>query len=92
MLRALCGVIYVLLEAYQARTCSALNTHYTVSYVRCQRQVRWFKEWAKPRFKPLFHRWLIQTFPDPTRWYAARLVCARSMAVWSMVGYILVGA
>uniref|UniRef100_T1JZU2 Serine/threonine-protein kinase ATR n=2 Tax=Tetranychus urticae TaxID=32264 RepID=T1JZU2_TETUR len=33
--------------------------------------------------------WFIQTFPDPTSWYMARLAFTRSAAVMSIVGYII---
>ena len=52
-------------------------------------EVRWTQEWCRPRFPPVFHKWLLKTFPEPSRWFATRLNCARSMAVWSMVGYVL---
>ena len=40
-------------------------------------------------YPPVFRHWLMQQFPDPNRWLSSRLTCARSIAVWSMVGYIL---
>lgn len=38
---------------------------------------------------PLLHKWFVQEFPNPTSWYAARTAYTRSLAVMSVVGYIL---
>ncbi|KAJ3516810.1 hypothetical protein NLJ89_g892 [Agrocybe chaxingu] len=40
-------------------------------------------------FKPVFHEWFIETFPEPTAWLASRLAYGRTAAVMSMVGFIL---
>ncbi|KDR84098.1 hypothetical protein GALMADRAFT_219929 [Galerina marginata CBS 339.88] len=40
-------------------------------------------------FKPVFHEWFIETFPEPTAWLASRLTFGRTAAVMSMVGFIL---
>ena len=42
-----------------------------------------------PRHPPVFGDWFLQTFPDPTSWYNARLAYCRTTAVMSMVGYVL---
>lgn len=41
------------------------------------------------RYKPVFHEWFIETFPEPTAWLASRLTYGRTAAVMSMVGFIL---
>ena len=38
---------------------------------------------------PIFHRWFLNTFADPTAWFGARLCFSRSTAVISMIGFIL---
>ncbi|XP_043927908.1 serine/threonine-protein kinase ATR [Protopterus annectens] len=48
-----------------------------------------FKEHLLPRHPPVFHEWFLATFPDPTSWYSSRSAYCRSVAVMSMVGYIL---
>ncbi|XP_074649776.1 serine/threonine-protein kinase ATR-like [Tubulanus polymorphus] len=48
-----------------------------------------YKSKLLPRHPPVFSEWFLQTFPDPTSWYMARLSYARTAAVMSMVGYIL---
>lgn len=42
-----------------------------------------------PRHPPVFHEWFISQFPEPTRWFASRYSYASTLAVMSMVGYIL---
>lgn len=41
------------------------------------------------RFPPIFHEWFVETFPEPSVWLASRLNYGRTMAVMSMVGFIL---
>lgn len=42
------------------------------------------------RYKPpVFHEWFIETFPEPSAWLASRLAYSRTLAVMSMVGFIL---
>lgn len=49
-----------------------------------------FRDKVLPLYKPaVFHEWFLQTFPEPNTWFAARLAYARTLAVMSMVGYVL---
>uniref|UniRef100_H2XN24 Serine/threonine-protein kinase ATR n=1 Tax=Ciona intestinalis TaxID=7719 RepID=H2XN24_CIOIN len=48
-----------------------------------------FRNKLLPRHPPVFHEWFLSTFTNPSSWYNARLAYARSLAVMSMVGYIL---
>lgn len=41
------------------------------------------------RFPPVFHEWFLDTFPEPSAWLASRLSYGRTIAVMSMVGFIL---
>jgi ataxia telangiectasia mutated family protein len=41
------------------------------------------------RFKPVMHNFFIESFPAPSQWYERRLAYTRSVAVSSMVGYII---
>ncbi|KJE97226.1 hypothetical protein CAOG_09113 [Capsaspora owczarzaki ATCC 30864] len=52
------------------------------------RVVLYIKE-VLPCFPPVFGAWFLSMFPDPLAWYAARLAYARTLAVMSMVGYIV---
>ncbi|KAG1752448.1 uncharacterized protein EDB91DRAFT_1243215 [Suillus paluster] len=42
-----------------------------------------------PQFPPVFHEWFVETFPEPSVWLASRLNYGRTLAVMSMVGFIL---
>jgi serine/threonine-protein kinase ATR len=48
-----------------------------------------FTEKVLGNFPPVFHKWFVQQFPEPSTWFAARLRYTRSCAVMSMVGTIL---
>lgn len=41
------------------------------------------------RFPPVFHEWFVESFPDPSAWFNARLRYTRSAAVMSIVGHVL---
>lgn len=41
------------------------------------------------RFPAVFHEWFVETFPSPITWRASRLNYARTLAVMSIVGYVL---
>ncbi|CAE7473755.1 ATR, partial [Symbiodinium sp. KB8] len=42
-----------------------------------------------PRFTPVFHKWFLRKFSDPSAWFEARLQFSRSAAAWSMAGHII---
>jgi len=49
-----------------------------------------FRNELLPLFSPpVFHRWFLQTFKEPSSWLNARLCYSRSTAVMSMIGYII---
>lgn len=60
---------------------SGPNKHLTLAEV--------FRTKLLPRFPPVFAEWFVNTFPDPTMWYNARLTYVRTSAVMSMVGFII---
>ena len=41
------------------------------------------------KFPPIFYRWFIKEFPEPSAWFSARLAFSRTAAVMSMVGHIV---
>ncbi|KAL1743103.1 hypothetical protein HDZ31DRAFT_83646 [Schizophyllum fasciatum] len=41
------------------------------------------------RYPPVFHEWFLATFPEPTAWLTSRLNYSHTIAVMSMVGYVL---
>jgi serine/threonine-protein kinase ATR len=48
-----------------------------------------FSDDALCRFKPVFHEWFLEAFPEPSAWLRARLAYSRTAAVMSMVGFVL---
>ena len=40
------------------------------------------------RHRPVFYRWFLEQFPEPSQWFEARLAYIRSTALMSMVGHI----
>jgi serine/threonine-protein kinase ATR len=42
-----------------------------------------------PTMPPVFHKWLLTTFPEPATWVQSRASFAHTAAVWSMVGHIV---
>ncbi|RMZ80799.1 hypothetical protein DV737_g2822, partial [Chaetothyriales sp. CBS 132003] len=40
-------------------------------------------------FPPVFHEWFVESFPEPTAWFNARLRYTRACAVMSIVGHVL---
>lgn len=48
-----------------------------------------FKDNILTMFPPVFHDWFVDTFPDPSNWFNARLRYTRSAAVMSMIGHVL---
>jgi serine/threonine-protein kinase ATR len=44
---------------------------------------------AECQYRPCFHRWFLEQFPDPTAWQEARARFVRSAAVWSAVGHVI---
>ncbi|KAF7432763.1 serine/threonine-protein kinase M1 [Pleurotus ostreatus] len=41
------------------------------------------------RYRPVFHEWLLETFPEPSAWLAGRLTYSRTVAVMSIVGFMV---
>ncbi|KAJ3131138.1 hypothetical protein HK100_006742 [Physocladia obscura] len=52
-------------------------------------QTEIFVKQVLPKFPPVFHEWFLETFPEPSKWFASRLAYSGTMAVMSMVGYIV---
>jgi serine/threonine-protein kinase ATR len=41
------------------------------------------------KFPPIFHKWFLDTWKEPSKWFAARKAFAHTSAVWAMVGHIV---
>eukprot|EP01012_Entosiphon_sulcatum_P054179 TRINITY_DN7473_c0_g1_i1.p2 TRINITY_DN7473_c0_g1~~TRINITY_DN7473_c0_g1_i1.p2 ORF type:complete len:220 (-),score=44.65 TRINITY_DN7473_c0_g1_i1:186-845(-) len=48
-----------------------------------------YREYLLPAFPPIFYRWFLSMFPQPTAWFQARNGYAKTTAVWSMVGHVV---
>jgi serine/threonine-protein kinase ATR len=42
-----------------------------------------------PQYPPVFHEWFVERFPEPGQWFSSRLSYSRTLAVMSIVGYVL---
>ncbi|TGO14465.1 hypothetical protein BTUL_0052g00020 [Botrytis tulipae] len=62
---------------------------YCEEAMKSEKQLPFFTEKVLGEFKPVFHKWFVKQFPEPSAWFAARLRYTRSCAVMSMVGTIL---
>jgi len=40
-------------------------------------------------YPPIFYKWFLSTFPEPSSWFSARVSYARTAAVMSMIGSIM---
>lgn len=52
-------------------------------------KVQIFSNKILSNFPPVFHEWFVESFPDPSAWFNARLRYTRSAAVMSIVGHVL---
>ena len=52
-------------------------------------KVQIFPDKVLTKFPPIFHEWFVESFPDPSAWFNARLRYTRSAAVMSIVGHVL---
>jgi serine/threonine-protein kinase ATR len=48
-----------------------------------------FEKKVLSSYPPVFNEWLLAEFPEPSAWLSARLKYGRTLAVMSMVGYVL---
>nr|WPS94695.1 serine/threonine-protein kinase [Naematelia aurantialba] len=53
-------------------------------------QIRVFKEKVIPMYTPtVFYEWFLTTWPEPSAWLTSRMAYARTLAVMSMIGFVL---
>lgn len=66
-----------------------LEGHRNDRCVREQKYLNFINE-ILPAYPPMMHLWLVSKFNSTfSRWFQARLNYTRSVAVWSMIGYVL---
>lgn len=56
---------------------------------KADKQIDIFQKQVLDQYPPVFHKWFVQQFPEPSAWFASRIRYTRSCAVMSMVGTIL---
>lgn len=64
----------------------------TTTRKQCQPEVLTaiFKDKVLPLYQPtVFHEWFLTSWPEPSAWLSSRLAYSRTLAVMSMIGYIL---
>ncbi|KAJ3132201.1 serine/threonine-protein kinase M1 [Geranomyces variabilis] len=84
------GFRHIMIAAYKTRNILCSPTEARAIMDRKQpSQIELFVKVLKPRFPPIFHEWFLETFPEPTQWLASRLAYASTMAVMSMIGYVV---
>nr|CAB3224707.1 serine/threonine-protein kinase atr [Phallusia mammillata] len=83
----------ILLQLYRQRRTLVSNRELfgwvQPKHASLQKKLDVYRNKLLPRHPPVFHEWFLSTFPDPSAWYNSKLAYARSVAVMSMVGYIL---
>jgi phosphatidylinositol kinase/protein kinase (PI-3 family) len=42
-----------------------------------------------PQYPPVLHLYYVHKFTEPSKWYQAKTMFTRSVACWSIIGYIL---
>ncbi|KAL2098334.1 hypothetical protein ACEWY4_007541 [Coilia grayii] len=87
------GLRHILMELYKERglflTGKQMRKYILPKTAPFEEKYKLFKEVLCASHPPVFHEWFLRTFPDPTSWYNSRSTYCRSVAVMSMVGYIL---
>ncbi|XP_045160246.2 serine/threonine-protein kinase ATR-like [Mercenaria mercenaria] len=87
------GLRHVLIKLYKEKGLYTSGTELKAMMptVQAPREVKLniYKNKLLPKHPPVFGEWFLRTFPDPTSWYNARLAYCKTVAVMSMVGYIL---
>ncbi|EJD01349.1 uncharacterized protein FOMMEDRAFT_111106 [Fomitiporia mediterranea MF3/22] len=84
----------ILLKYYSARGIEHWTRDMTTNFQKIKdatdkEAAKIFKEKVLNTYPPLFHEWFLDTFPEPTAWLSSRLAYGRTLAVMSMVGFIL---
>ena len=67
---------------------SGLPSAEVKKYFEKENKTQMFQE-LLTKFPPVFHKWFLESFIEPTDWFANRLAYSSTTAVMSMVGYIV---
>ncbi|KAI0244433.1 hypothetical protein L0F63_002418 [Massospora cicadina] len=58
-------------------------------YPQRDKRIELFETQILPSFPPVLSQWLVSRFPHPSRWLVARSAYAHTLAVMSMVGFVV---
>lgn len=87
------GLRHILGKFYRIRDIPLFSTEIQKDMDRARQDPRnageIFEKSVLSKFTPVFHEWFVATFPEPSAWLKARLAYAHTLAVMSMVGYVL---
>jgi serine/threonine-protein kinase ATR len=50
--------------------------------------IKTYRKW-RSQYPAVLHQWFISQFPEPATWFASRQTYTRSVAAWSMVGFLV---
>ncbi|KAI7879920.1 hypothetical protein K492DRAFT_237586 [Lichtheimia hyalospora FSU 10163] len=76
-------------DGIDIRRLQYLAKHQLESATTVEAKCKAFVEILLPKCPPVFHRWFLHVFPDPNQWFASRCRYIKTLAVMSIVGYIL---
>ncbi|KAJ9077216.1 hypothetical protein DSO57_1018908 [Entomophthora muscae] len=54
-----------------------------------EQRIHIFEKEILPAYPPMLYKWFLKIFPHPVKWFAARATFAHSLAVMSMVGFVV---
>ncbi|KAL0950115.1 hypothetical protein HGRIS_010112 [Hohenbuehelia grisea] len=84
----------ILLKLYKTRGLNGWDNAIQKIFMTCKEAedkvaVHTYLTKVLPAFPPVFRDWFLETFPEPSAWLAARMAYGRTLAVMSMVGFVL---
>ncbi|KAJ3291727.1 serine/threonine-protein kinase M1 [Borealophlyctis nickersoniae] len=84
------GFRHILTKAYKAKGCAVSYTEIKkLMELKEPSQEEIFTTKIVPMHPPVFREWFLETFPEPTQWFASRLGYSSTTSVMSMVGYVV---
>ena len=83
------GVIKGAHERYRPKDWKSRECRDKLGNCQTREQLRATYDAIEANFKPVMHHFFLENFPTPQTWYERRLAYTRSVAVNSMVGYII---
>ena len=76
-------------ERYRPRDWKSRECRDKLAACQTREELRATYDKVCAKFKPVMHHFFLENFPNPQQWWEKRLVYTRSVAVNSMVGYVV---